>query len=66
MNEEAFLKNVKEIDQLKLRLSYGRTGNQSINTLAALAMMSKKYYSFNTAQGTPVHQLSTWALFLEL
>ena len=52
MNEEAFLKNVKEIDQLKLRLSYGRTGNQSINTLAALAMMSKKYYSFNTAQGT--------------
>lgn len=52
MNEEAFLKNVKEIDQLKLRLSYGRTGNQNINTLAALAMMSKKYYSFNTAQGT--------------
>ena len=52
MNEEAFLKNVKEIDQLKLRLSYGRTGNQSINTLAGLAMMSKKYYSFNTAQGT--------------
>ena len=52
MNEEAFLKNVKEIAQLKLRLSYGRTGNQSINTLAALAMMSKKYYSFNTAQGT--------------
>ena len=52
MNEDAFLKNVKEIDQLKLRLSYGRTGNQSINTLAALAMMSKKYYSFNTAQGT--------------
>lgn len=52
MNEETFLKNVKEIDQLKLRLSYGRTGNQSINTLAALAMMSKKYYSFNTAQGT--------------
>ena len=52
VNEEAFLKNVKEIDQLKLRLSYGRTGNQSINALAALAMMSKKYYSFNTAQGT--------------
>ncbi len=52
MNEEAFLKDVEKIDQLKLRLSYGRTGNQSINTLAALAMMSKKYYSFNTAQGT--------------
>lgn len=66
MNEEAFLKNVKEIDQLKLRLSYGRTGNQSINTLAALAMMSKNTIVLIRLKVLPVHQLSTWALFLEL
>lgn len=52
INEEDFLKEVEDIDQLKLRLSYGRTGNQSINSLAALAMMSKIYYNFNTEQGT--------------
>lgn len=52
ISEEDFLKNVKEIDQLKLRLSYGRTGNQGVNSLAALAMMYKNYYSFNTVSGT--------------
>lgn len=51
VNEEGFLKDIKEIDQLKFRMSYGRTGNQSIGSLAALAMMTKTYYSFNTAQG---------------
>lgn len=51
VNEEKFLKDIKEIEQLKLRVSYGRTGNQSIGSLAALAMMSKVYYNFNTTQG---------------
>lgn len=51
VNEEKFLKGVREIDQLKFRLSYGKTGNQNVGNLAALAMMSKQYYSFNTSQG---------------
>lgn len=31
VNEESFLKNVKWLDELKLRLGYGKTGQQDIN-----------------------------------
>lgn len=37
VNEESFLKNVKEISNLKLRLSYGSTGSQAISPYQSLA-----------------------------
>jgi len=37
ISEEAFIKNVKEISDLKLRLSYGSSGNNRIANYAALA-----------------------------
>lgn len=40
INQESFLKDVKAISNLKLRLSYGLTGNQSIAYAASLAIMN--------------------------
>lgn len=39
INQESFLRNVETISNIKLRLSYGVTGNQSIAFGAPLAMM---------------------------
>lgn len=39
INQETFLKDVKAISNLKLRLSYGVTGNQNIAYAAPLAIM---------------------------
>lgn len=52
MNEERFLRNIDEIDLLKLRLSYGVTGNQAIPPLSNIALLNRTYYTFNTEQGT--------------
>ncbi|MGM9741520.1 MAG: SusC/RagA family TonB-linked outer membrane protein [Candidatus Cryptobacteroides sp.] len=49
---EEFMKDVKWMDLLKLRLSYGQTGNQRINALSSLAFMNNKYYSFNSESGS--------------
>ena len=51
INEENFMKRVKNLDMLKLRLSYGRTGNQAIPTLSSFPLMGTGYYSFNTDPG---------------
>ena len=50
-NEESFLKDTRWIDILKLRLSYGQTGNQRVGALSALAAMGTYYYSFNSKPG---------------
>lgn len=42
-NEESFLKNIKEISDLKLRLGYGLTGQQGLND--AFYEYIAKYYS---------------------
>ena len=44
VNNESFLKNVKEINELKLRLSFGTTGNDRIPTYRSLSRMDKAYY----------------------
>ena len=51
VNEESFLKDTRWIDILKLRLSYGQTGNQRVGSLSALAAMGSCYYSFNSGMG---------------
>ena len=40
INQENFLKNVKAISNIKLRLSYGTTGNQNVSFAAPYALMS--------------------------
>ncbi len=40
INQESFLKDIKPISNIKLRLSYGVTGNQSIAYAAPLAIMN--------------------------
>lgn len=47
INEEPFLKKVDKISNLKLRMSYGRTGNQSIPAYSSQNAMSAVYYLFN-------------------
>lgn len=46
ISNEDFLKNVKEISDLKLRFSYGQTGNQGIGSYASLAKLTVYNYPF--------------------
>lgn len=47
--EEPFLKNNKTIDDLKLRLGYGMTGNTSISPYETLGSLSRTTYSTGDA-----------------
>lgn len=44
-NEE-FMSSVEWLDNLKLRVGYGETSNQSINPYATLGSMQKAYYTY--------------------
>jgi len=46
LSNENFLKDVKAINELKLRFSYGKTGNQGIGSYASLAKLSVYNYPF--------------------
>lgn len=46
MHQEPFLQNVESINELKLRLSYGATGNQGINSLESLGVAVDRPYVF--------------------
>jgi hypothetical protein len=46
MHQEPFLENVKGINELKLRVSYGATGNQGINSLESLGVADDRPYVF--------------------
>ncbi len=60
ISEEEFLRNAHWLDMLKIRASYGQTGNQSINNLAALATLGKVYYNFNgEVGGSPYVDIGT-------
>ncbi|MDD4971324.1 MAG: TonB-dependent receptor [Paludibacter sp.] len=45
-SNEKFLKNIKQISSLKVRLSAGLTGNQEIDPYKSLARLSNYQYSF--------------------
>lgn len=49
VNEEAFLADNKVITNLKLRGSYGITGNQEIGNYKSLAQLKQKQYIYNDA-----------------
>ena len=47
MSEESFIKSITQISDLKLRASYGSTGNPSIRPYQSLARLNDQGYSFN-------------------
>ncbi len=46
-SEEQFLKPVKQISNLKVRLSWGITGNNRVDDFASSAQLGSDYYAFN-------------------
>lgn len=52
VSEEEFLKNVGAIDDLKLRVSYGKSGNDNIGNYAHLAAINAGSYIFGNQQVT--------------
>ncbi|OWW24065.1 SusC/RagA family TonB-linked outer membrane protein [Zobellia sp. OII3] len=46
MHSEPFMENIKAIDEMKLRVSYGATGNQGINSLESLGVADDLPYIF--------------------
>jgi TonB-linked SusC/RagA family outer membrane protein len=52
INEENFLQNVSFIDNLKLRLGYGQTGNSSVSPYGTLGGLSRTTYA---TDDTPVY-----------
>ena len=63
VNDEPFMKNITQISELKVRASYGVTGNQGIQPYQSLSTLgSYKYYtgtpgstSFQTGYGPPYY-----------
>lgn len=49
-SDESFVKSLGLFDDLKLRTSYGRTGNQDIGNYAALATLSSTVYVFGNTR----------------
>jgi len=47
-SEEDFIKNIKQISDLKVRLSYGVTGNQEIGSYQSLSQYAINSYSLGT------------------
>lgn len=52
ITEEGFMKNITWIDRLKLRGSYGVTGNNNITNYAAYNTLTLVNYPFGTGTGT--------------
>ncbi len=49
IHKESFLKNVRAIDQLKLRVSYGAVGNQSLDPYTTLGVVGNFPYIYGGA-----------------
>lgn len=67
VSEESFLKNVKAINDLKLRLSWGKSGNNNIGDYNAITTLVNSNYVFGgnvptTATGQVVSGLANKAL----
>ncbi|HEY9048161.1 MAG TPA: TonB-dependent receptor [Ohtaekwangia sp.] len=47
VSEESFLKNIEAINNLKLRVSYGRTGNQAVGAYQTITSQGTTKYIYN-------------------
>lgn len=52
VSQENFMKNITIVDNLKLRFSYGATGNQAISPYSSLGTMSQNNYVFGNGSTT--------------
>lgn len=52
ITNESFMKSIKAINNLKLRIGFGQTSNQSINPYATLGLLSTRPYNFGTTYAT--------------
>ena len=52
LSNETFMQNINWLDYLKLRLSYGKNGNQGINRYSSLARISTDQYIFGNGGTT--------------
>ncbi|KGO95164.1 SusC/RagA family TonB-linked outer membrane protein [Flavobacterium subsaxonicum] len=50
VNKESFLKNVKAIDVLKIRVGYGQTSNQAVPPYKTLGLLSTRPYNFGPGE----------------
>jgi TonB-linked outer membrane protein, SusC/RagA family len=50
--KESFMKDVSFVDNLKLRVGYGQTSNQSVNSYSTLGTLSSAGYNYGTAYST--------------
>ena len=67
LSEEQFIKSVPAINDLKLRVSYGVTGNDRVNPYSTQATLGQTFYDFGGvfAQGYAPSQLANKALTWE-
>lgn len=54
VSNEKFLKNITWLDYMKLRLSYGKNGNQAVGRYQSLARMSSNQYVFGQTPVTTI------------
>ncbi|MBS1564358.1 MAG: SusC/RagA family TonB-linked outer membrane protein, partial [Bacteroidetes bacterium] len=47
ISNEKFMSGVTVLSNLKLRLGYGRTGNQAVPSYGTLSLLNRSYYDFN-------------------
>ncbi|MEQ8474271.1 MAG: TonB-dependent receptor [Marinoscillum sp.] len=47
LSEEGFMRGVQQVDNLKLRLSYGVTGNDAVDIYGTQSNTSQRYYDFD-------------------
>ena len=55
IKNESFMKDVKMIDALKLRVGYGETSNQSVDPYKTLGLLATRPYNFGTATATGLY-----------
>ena len=58
VSEEGFMQNLNALDEVKLRASYGVTGNQAIDAYGTLSLLTQANYSYGSLTTFPGYTLS--------
>ncbi|WP_455606723.1 TonB-dependent receptor [Bacteroides sp.] len=58
MSEESFIKNLNIFDVLKLRISWGNTGNQAIGAYSTLGLLAESKYGWGGTSDYPGYGVS--------
>jgi len=59
ISQESFMKNITQINLLKLRVGYGQTSNQAIDPYATLGRLSTRPYNFGNDNYSTGYYVST-------